>query len=126
VVIVDTSVWVEVHRHPRSDDATTLKSLLDTDEVALALPVRIEYVASAARKDRPKLRRALAALPLLVPSEETWQVVESWRARGHDAGHTFGVTDLLIAALTNELTGLVWSLDKDFVAMEKLGFVRCY
>jgi predicted nucleic acid-binding protein len=94
--------------------------------VALALPVRIEFVAAATKKERPKLRRLMAALPMVVPAEDTWPLVESWKARGIDAGYSFSLSALLIAALAHELTGLVWSLDTDFAAMEKLGFVRCY
>jgi predicted nucleic acid-binding protein len=86
----------------------------------------MEFVAAAPQRQRPKLRRALSALPLAVPTEETWQIVESWISRARDAGHSFGFKDLFIAALAAELNALVWSLDKDFTAMEKLGFVRRY
>jgi predicted nucleic acid-binding protein len=124
--MVDTSVWIAAQRAPDSRDAHTLRSLLDADDVALALPVRMEFAAAAPKKDRRKLRYALSALPLLVPTAETWRTVESWIPLAQDAGYTFALSDLFIAALTNELTGLVWSLDQDFAAMEKLGFVRCY
>ena len=126
MILVDSSVWIEANRKPASDLATTLQALLQDAEVALALPVRIEFLGAASKEQRPKLRRLLNALPLAVPTDETWDLVETWRARGHDAGYTFAIADLLIAALTYEVTGLVWSLDRDFVAMEKLGFVRCY
>ena len=43
-----------------------------------------------------------------------------------DAGYRFSVPDLIIAALAHELTALTWSLDEDFVEMEKLGFVQLY
>jgi predicted nucleic acid-binding protein len=126
VILVDTSVWIATHRSPDSGDAQTLRSLLDSGDVALPLPVRIEFVAAAPRKDRGTLRRVLSALPLVVPTDDTWQVVESWTARARDAGYAFNLADLLIAALAHELTGLVWSLEKDFGAMEKLGLIRCY
>lgn len=126
MILVDSSVWIEANRKPASDIAAALQALLQDDEVALALPVRIEFLGAAKKEQRPKLRRLLKALPLSVPTDATWDLVETWRARGHDAGYTFAISDLLIAALTHELSGLVWSLDKDFTAMEKLGFVRCY
>ena len=126
MILVDTSVWIAAHRSPASRDAETLRALLDSDEVCLALPVRMEFVAAAPQRQRPTLRRALSALPLAVPTEETWQRVESWISRGRDSGYSFGFKDLFIAALAAELNALVWSLDKDFTAMEKLGFVRCY
>ena len=126
MIIVDTSVWITAHRKPQGPDAQTLRELLDAGEVALALPVRIEFLSRAAKTDRAKLRRALKALPLVVPTDETWQLIESWAARARDVGQKFSIPDLLIAAAASELVGLVWSLDKDFEEMEKLGFVKRY
>ena len=126
MICVDTSVWIAATRKPDSQRATVLRSLLDSGEVALPLPVRIEFVAAAAKTQRRKLRRALAALPLVVPTEDTWREVERWTESALDAGYSFGIPDLLIASLANEIGGLVWSLDRDFVAMEKLGVVRLY
>ena len=126
MIVVDTSVWIDAIRRPASPTAATLRSLLDADEVALPLAVRVELTSGIARKDRTSFRRALSALPLLVPSEESWQIMESWVEPAADAGHRFAVTDLLIAAQANEIAGLVWSLDSDFEALQSLGFVRLY
>lgn len=126
MIVVDTSVWVDVIRRPATERAATFRRLLDADEVALPLPVRLELMSGIARKDRRAFRRALAALPLLVPSEDTWQLMGSWVEPAADAGFRFAVTDLLVAALASDIVGLVWSLDSDFAAMETLGFVRRY
>lgn len=124
MIVVDTSVWVAAGRRPYVD--RVLQSLLDADEVAVALPVRLELWAGVARQDRKAHRAAFGALPQLVPTEETWQPLTEWIARAADADERFTVTDLLIASLTSEIGGLVWSLDKDFERMEKLGFVSLY
>jgi predicted nucleic acid-binding protein len=63
---------------------------------------------------------------VVVPTEETWQLIERWIPTAADAGFRFDLADLLIAGVTNELGGLVWSLDSDFQAMEKLGFAHLY
>jgi len=126
VIVVDTSVWVEAIRRPRGGTNVTLKELLDADEVALALPVRLELMAGIARKDRPAFGRALSGLPVLMPTEETWRLIESWVAPSADKGERFGVTDLLIAGLAHEAGALVWSRDADFDRLEELGFVRGY
>lgn len=126
MIVVDTSVWVAARRKPAGEQAETLRGLLDADEVALALPVRIELLAGTAKKDRRAFRRALSALPIVMPTEDTWRLLESWVSPAADAGRRFGVTDLLIAALASELGGAVWTLDRDFDAMEKLGFVQLY
>ena len=126
MIVVDTSVWVSAQRHPRAHAAVTLESLIDADEVALAQPVRAELVAGVARRDRLTFKRALTALPVVVPSEHTWQLVEQWVETSADAGQRFGLTDLLIAALADELGALVWSLDADFARMAALNLVKLY
>jgi predicted nucleic acid-binding protein len=126
VIVVDTSVWIDVHRRPSGPRATQLASLLDADEVALALPVRLELLAGVARRDRPALTRALSALPVLRPSDDTWALIERWVPVAADKGHRFALADLLIGALTADIGGLIWSLDEDFEQMERLKFVQRY
>jgi predicted nucleic acid-binding protein len=126
MIIPDTSVWVQALRKADSHEAAALRSLLDADEVTLALPVRVELLAGVAAAQRAALTRALSALPVVRPTDETWTQVETWGVLAARAGQYFGVTDLLIAALARELGGLAWSLDADFQRMADLGFVQHY
>ena len=124
MIVVDTSVWIAAHKQRQVAEA--LRSLIDADEVSLALPVRLELWAGTARKDRAQFRRLYAALPQLHPTAETWAPLPAWIEGACDAGESFGLADLLIASMTVEIGGLVWSLDKDFERMERLGFVSLY
>lgn len=124
MIVVDTSVWIAAQRRPYLDEV--LQGLIDADEAAVALPVRLELWAGVARQDRKAHRAAFGALPQLVPTEDTWRPLTEWIAKAADAGERFAVTDLLIASMTSEIGGLVWSLDKDFERMERLGFVSLY
>jgi predicted nucleic acid-binding protein len=126
VIVVDTSVWVTAMRASRSPEGRALAALLDADEVALAVPVRLELLSGASRRDRPALRRALSALPVLYPTDATWTLMDRWVERAGNAHERFGVGDLLIAALAAELGALVWSLDSDFDRMHRLGLVDLY
>jgi predicted nucleic acid-binding protein len=126
VIVVDTSVWIDAHRHPTRALAATLKRLLDADEVALALPVRLELAAGISRRDRAALLRALSSLPLVRPTDDTWNLIEQWIPVAAEKGQRFGQADWLIAALTSEIGALVWSLDEDFAALERLKLVNCY
>lgn len=124
MIVVDTCVWIAAARHARV--AKPLRSLLEADEVALALPVRLELLAGTARQDRARFRRLYGALPQLHPTEDTWAVLPEWIQKAHDAGERFGLADLLVASSAAEVGGLVWSLDTAFERMEKLGFVSLY
>jgi predicted nucleic acid-binding protein len=126
VIVVDTSVWVTALRSASSQEALHLASLLDADEVALPVPVRLELLSGASRRDLTALTRALSALPLLYPTDETWTLLDTWVNRAASAGHRFGIGDLLIGALAHEIGGLVWSLDDDFARLERLKFVERY
>jgi predicted nucleic acid-binding protein len=127
VIAVDTSVWVSALRRRAGDTtAPVLSRLLDADDVVLPLPVRIELVAGVGRSARDELKRSLAALPVVVPTEQTWSLVQAWTESAANAGFRFGLTDLLIAALAEEVGALVWSLDADFQQLAALNFVRLY
>jgi predicted nucleic acid-binding protein len=126
VIVVDTSVWIAALRSAASREAEVLQQVLDADEVALPVPVRIELLSGASRADRQKLRRGLSALPLLYPTDDTWAIVEGWLESAGRAGLRFGMGDLLIAALAAEAQALVWSLDSDFHRMERAGFLDLY
>jgi predicted nucleic acid-binding protein len=126
VIVVDSSVWISAFRSRSSPEAITLSSLLDADEVALAVPVRTELLMGARGADRARLAEALRGVPMLYPGDDTWRTIDAWTARASKAGHTFALGDLLIGALTSEIGGLIWSHDSDFRRMEELDLVRRY
>jgi len=72
-----------------------LTCLLDSDEVALSVPVYLEVLTGATRENRSHLRRVLSALPVFYPAKETWSRIEEWIERAADHGHRFGILDLL-------------------------------
>lgn len=126
MIVVDTSVWIAALRSRTCSEARVLQELLDTDEVALAVPVRLEILGGASAADRRRLRRALSALPMLYPTDDTWRRLDGWVEQAAASGQRFGFGDLLIAALAVENGSLVWSLDADFARMEAIDLVRCY
>jgi predicted nucleic acid-binding protein len=126
VIVVDSSVWISALRDKGSETGRTLAALIEADEVALPIPVRIELLAGVARQGRSALRRALTALPVLAATDETWATIEGWIEPAADANHRFATSDLLIAALAHDIDALVWSHDGDFGRMASLGMVRLY
>ena len=123
MIVVDTSVWILALRSASGPEAIALRSLLDADEVALAVPVRTELLMGVRTSQRAKLERELKGLPLLYPTDESWRTIDRWTDLASRAGVTFSIGDLLIGVLAADIGGLVWSLDSDFDRMEKLKLV---
>jgi predicted nucleic acid-binding protein len=126
VIFVDTSVWIRAFRDAGSREAQKLRHLLDDDQVALAVIVRLEILAGARRRERADLAHLLSALPLYAPAEATWSTIEAWIDKASDAGERFGIADLVIAATAAELRASIWSLDDDFARMSRIGLVRTF
>lgn len=126
MIFVDTSVWVTFLRGRDATLVEQMRAVLDSEEVGLAAPVRIEILSGAARRDLPRLRRLLGTFALFVPTEDTWQLVEDWLDRAARSSQRFGVMDLLIGALAAEQHAALWSLDRDFERMARLGLVGRY
>lgn len=125
MIAVDTSVWVAALRADRAE-AKILRALLDEDDVLLPIPVKVELLSGRSKRQRPALRSGLSALPLAYPTDETWRLMDEWTDRAARAGASFGVGDLLIAAIAVEAGALVWSLDSAFERMERLRLVERY
>ena len=126
MICVDTSVWVAALRDRDSAAGRRLDELLDRDEVALPIPVRVEILSGVSRAQEPQLRRALSGLPVLSPTDATWDRIDGWVRQAIGSGHRFGVGDLLIAAIAADHGMPLWSLDNDFQRMQRLGFVEGY
>jgi len=126
MIVVDTSVWVAALRKGTGPEARILAALLDADEVALPVMVKIEMLAGASRRDLPALRKALAALPVIYPGDETWRSIDQWVDPPARARQRFAPGDLLIAALAHDIGALVSSLDADFVRMSRVGMIDLY
>ena len=126
MIVVDTSVWVAFFRGSPRSTGERLKALLDDDQVAMPVPVRVEILGGARSENLVQLRRLLSALPTLYPTEQAWVRMEAWAARSARAGQRFGVGDLLIASLAAEQRLPLWSLDRDFDRMARLGFIEIH
>jgi len=124
MICVDTSVWVAALRDRDSTAGRRLDGLLDHDEVALPVPVRVELLSGVSRAQEPRLRRALSSLPVLFPTDATWDRIDGWVRWAGARGQRFGVGDLLIAAIAADRGLPLWSLDNDFRRMERLGFIE--
>lgn len=126
MIAVDTSVWVAALRDSGSREGVVLRELLDADEVLLPVPVKIELLSGASRRDRATMAAGLEALPVAYPNDDTWRMLVDWTGRASNAGVAFGVGDLLVAAIAVENAAPVWSLDAAFDRLEQLRLIAQY
>ena len=125
MVLVDTSVWVEVFRKsPRLN----LERLVDFDDVVTCLPVVQEVLQGFdAEAAFVRAREALTALPIVeVPlgRDVFLQAVDLYRAARRQGVTVRSGTDCLIAvcALRNHLEVLHY--DRDFDALASISALR--
>jgi predicted nucleic acid-binding protein len=126
LIAVDTSVWVQAFRSRESSEASHLDRLLDGDAVLLPIPVKVELLSGSSKHGLPKLTKLLSALPVLEPRSSTWVLALKWAEEARNRSQRFGFGDLLIGAIAAEADAPIWSLDEDFVRMNRLGFLKTH
>ena len=125
MVLVDTSVWIEVFRKPSRLD---LERLVDFDDVVTCLPVVQEVLQGFdAEAAFNRAREALTALPIVeVPlgRDLFLQAVDLYRTARRQGVTVRSGTDCLIAvcALRNHLE--VLHCDRDFDALAGISPLR--
>ena len=127
VVLVDTSVWIEVFAKPRR---LTLRDVVDIDEVVTALPI-VQEVLQGFRDERAYgvARDAMLALPILespLPSGVFVEAAQLYRT-ARRAGLTIrsGV-DCLIAACALRHGATVLHHDRDFDALARVSALKAH
>jgi predicted nucleic acid-binding protein len=125
VVLVDTSVWIEVFRKP---SRVALESGLDFDDVVTCLPV-VQEVIQGFRDEIAfvRVREAMQALPMLespMRQDVFLQAAELYRS-ARRAGLTIrsGV-DCLIAACAVRHGAEVLHHDRDYDALARVSPLR--
>ncbi len=126
MIVADSSVWIAALRSGTGTEALHLGELLDRDEVALPVLVRLELLAGASPRQRRHLKETFAVLPVLYPSRATWKLIEDWIEAAARRGERFGIADLMIGALAAEAGAAVWSLDVDFARLGRLRFIEIF
>jgi predicted nucleic acid-binding protein len=125
VILVDTSVWVELFRKPPGIHPAELE---DLDDLVTVLPV-IQEVLQGFKDERAfgLAREAMLALPVLESPLEEQVFVEAAQIYrlGRRAGLTIrSSTDCLIAACALRHDATVLHYDRDFDAIARIAGLR--
>lgn len=116
MILVDTSVWIDWLRAGASPATSLLDRLLDEDDIVLA-PVVLQELMQGARgaEQLEELRAYFDALPVLLPTRQTYEAAGALYARCRWAGITpRSPHDCLIAQAAIEHGVLLLHDDRDF------------
>ena len=125
MILVDSSVWIEVFRARRPLD---LEAVVDFDDVATCLPV-IQEVLQGFRDETAyrRARDAMLALPIVESplGEEVFvQAVDLYRSARRAGATVRSSVDCLIAACAIRHDLEVLHRDRDFTAITRISGLR--
>ena len=121
MLLVDTSVWIEVFRKPA---ALILGDVVDLDEVVTCLPV-VQEVLQGFREERAFLRarESMLAFPVVespLRSEVFLQAADIYRAARRSGLTVRSEVDCLIAACALRHNLTVLHHDRDFALLQRV------
>jgi predicted nucleic acid-binding protein len=122
MLLVDSSVWIDVMRGAMTQGASFLEQR-DDEELAVAGVVFQEVLQGAAdERSYERLRDMFMAMLLLEPRElSTYEIAAQLYRRARAAGFTIRKpTDCLIAALALEHGALLVHNDRDFIFLSQV------
>ena len=121
MLLVDSSVWIDVIRGAITQGATFLEQR-DDEELAVTGVVFQEVLQGADDRTYDRLRAMFMAMLLLEPRElSTYEIAAQLYRRARAAGFTIRKpTDCLIAALALEHGALLVHNDRDFFFLSQV------
>jgi hypothetical protein len=121
VVLVDSSVWIDLLRARETPQVAVLRELLETEEAALAPVIYQEILQGAASPERfARLRDYFGTLPFLLPSHpiETYAAAAELYVLCRQKGITpRSPHDCLVACIATEHGVALLHDDRDFEAL---------
>ncbi len=120
-ILVDTSVWIKFFRFSTAAESIHMDGLLQAKAVCTCAPIRVE-ILSGARNDRERLhlRELFSAIPVKELPLDLWEKVEEARFTLARKGHQASLVDLSIASTAAHHQVPLWTLDEDFVAIQRV------
>ena len=119
MILVDTSVWIDLFNHPDSPYAQRLKGLIEKDEGLCICDIILTEILQGIKDDRifEEVKDSLLKFPIIkAVNVETYilaaNIYRLCRKKGKPLGKTI---DALIAAVAIENNLALFSRDKDFV-----------
>ena len=127
MVLVDSSVWIELFR--RDGDLLTkiaMESLLEEGQATYCGIVKLEVLGGAQGKERVVIANLFSLIPYLSQKELVWEKAVNLQWASKAKGLSVPWSDALIATLAHLNQFRVYARDKHFVALAEAGFITLY
>jgi len=125
VLLVDSSVWIEIFRKPAQ---LTLTSIGDVDDVVTALPIVQEVLQGFRDEGAYQVaREAMMAFPMVespIPAERFLEAADLFRAARRAGVTVRSGVDCLIAACAIRHHLTVVHRDRDYTALARVSALR--
>jgi predicted nucleic acid-binding protein len=122
-IIIDSSIWFDVLRHPRCPHTPVVHELIADGSARVTGLVRAEILPFARPgRNRRYAEELLSAIPALdiEPAARQWHRVTELRTRLVRAGlGGIALPDVVIAAIALDHEAAIWSLDGRFTDMSE-------
>jgi len=121
MILVETSVLIQVQRQPNSKEAIELASLLTSGEAAITGPIIMEYIRGARTDEELSfLVTRLSSIDYLDMDRQAWIIagrLNNWLIR---SGDRLTNVDIAIAATAIRHDVPLYTLDKGFERVAEL------
>lgn len=127
MVLVDSSVWIEVFRKDGDIYAgIAVENLIEEMQACFCGIVKLEVLGGARDNEKTTISNLFSLVPYVPNPEPTWDetVKFQWRVRKH--GLNIPWSDAVIATLANKHGHRIYARDKHFTALADLGLIMPY
>ena len=119
-VLVDTSIWIEILRHPSPSVRPFIDILLAENQARLCAAVAAELIQGATTsKDLEAAEELYRTVPVLLGNDDTWIAAGRLSQKLRSKGVTIGLLDCYLSELALEHHCSIFSLDKHFPLIAK-------
>ena len=121
MVLVESSVFIQVQRLPNSKEAVELGTLLTSGEAAVTGPVIMEYLRGARSVEELEfLSERILSINYLEMDPQAWVIAGRLSNRLMRAGELMTDSDVAIAATAIRHNVPLYTLDKGFQRIDEL------
>ena len=122
MILVDTSVWVDLFNSPHGAAGAELDRLINENVPVVLVGIVVTEILQGLRRDVEPITKMLAQRPLLEPHGfGTYASAAGISREGKSRGFAVSTIDALIAALALENDATLFTLDRDFAPLAFTG-----